>query len=814
MDIAFINNSILIELENRKSKYITHIHNLYNHVSPILENINKTFPNYTLHNIGHSVRVLQNISDLISDKISMFAELELVMIIYCSLLHDIGMFVADKEKKAIIEGKFDTTEIKYSAIRSLTKDDIEAIQELIRPIHGERSEKYINENLHQYMKLNNAQDIHFNEYVAKICRSHNESYKWIYENLNNNIPIGENICNLQFIAVMLRLGDILDFDSRRAPKILYDSTHLGYFSDTEWQKHFFTKNTKKIFNENGKKHVIINGLCNCPKVFRNIIKYINYIDEEIESSSKILKKAKPKISLEPKTRNLIKPKGFQKSDLSLFMDYSAITNLLMNESLYGNKEAALREIIQNSIDACTVKSKVHTDELNIYTPKILISFDQKNNIITIQDNGIGMNRDVVKKYFLTVGKSYYNSKEFKFKGISYNSIGKYGIGFLSCFMLSNKIIVETKSYEEKRGIKLTLEKFCQYVIWNDIESQSNSGTKIILEYDLFMDVFKNINNVINYLEKTFLNDIVDISIKNVKTRKSYNLQFDKPKVELPITYNDLQIFFSKENITSHNNSLSFFKLGNISHYLSNGRLKQLPESYDLENNIKKFVFGDYVSILCLKLVDSWKADKIDELEFLDFDIYDAYDAIEEQEGFKDVYILLSNGDPLNHNDKTSLEYNDYEFSSLVQEYNATINENEEIFLGYSYNDFCNDFNHAYKYLEVSFIKHRVVTSTTVQNILFLKKMLPIEVKVYSRGIFVRKYTINLAPSLFIYYPSKLTVNINTQEIMPNVARDNFESSFEETLRNTIGKAILTWNIKIQEDRSIKELLNEYRDATY
>lgn len=58
------------------------------------------------------------------------------------------------------------------------------------------------------------------------------------------------------------------------------------------------------------------------------------------------------LNVYPHIINNIKPDGFTFSDYKLELNYKAITNLLMGENIYGDKKYGLREIIQNSIDAC------------------------------------------------------------------------------------------------------------------------------------------------------------------------------------------------------------------------------------------------------------------------------------------------------------------------------------------------------------------------------------------------------------------------------------------------------------------------------
>ena len=94
------------------------------------------------------------------------------------------------------------------------------------------------------------------------------------------------------------------------------------------------------------------------------------------------------------------------------MDYAAITELLMGKNIYGDRRLGLRELIQNSIDACKLMKEVKNDYALPIAPSIHITISETNNYVKIWDTGIGMTLDVVKNHFLNIGKSYYKSNEY------------------------------------------------------------------------------------------------------------------------------------------------------------------------------------------------------------------------------------------------------------------------------------------------------------------------------------------------------------------------------------------------------------------
>jgi molecular chaperone HtpG len=124
---------------------------------------------------------------------------------------------------------------------------------------------------------------------------------------------------------------------------------------------------------------------------------------------------------------------------------------LMIHSLYTNKEVFIRELISNASDALDkVRFESLTDK-NILGDdtdfRISIKLDKNAKILTITDNGIGMNREEVIQNIGTIARS--GSKAFveKLTGdqkVDSNMIGQFGVGFYSVFMVASKVKLVTK----------------------------------------------------------------------------------------------------------------------------------------------------------------------------------------------------------------------------------------------------------------------------------------------------------------------------------------------------------------------------------
>ena len=123
---------------------------------------------------------------------------------------------------------------------------------------------------------------------------------------------------------------------------------------------------------------------------------------------------------------------------------------LIIHSMYSNKDIFLREIVSNASDAID-KLKYLTVSDDAYKaikfdPRIDISFDEFNNVLTVQDSGIGMNEKDLTDNLGTIARS--GTKAFLEKLSSEQAkdsalIGQFGVGFYSAFMAAKKIDVYT-----------------------------------------------------------------------------------------------------------------------------------------------------------------------------------------------------------------------------------------------------------------------------------------------------------------------------------------------------------------------------------
>jgi molecular chaperone HtpG len=137
----------------------------------------------------------------------------------------------------------------------------------------------------------------------------------------------------------------------------------------------------------------------------------------------------------------------QKETLGFQTEVKQLLHLMIH-SLYSNKEIFLRELISNASDAV---DKLRFEALakpelleGAGELKIRVSFDKDANTVTLEDNGIGMNRQDVITHLGTIAKS--GTADFM-KNLSGDQkkdshlIGQFGVGFYSAFIVADQVQV-------------------------------------------------------------------------------------------------------------------------------------------------------------------------------------------------------------------------------------------------------------------------------------------------------------------------------------------------------------------------------------
>lgn len=204
---------------------------------------------------------------------------------------------------------------------------------------------------------------------------------------------------------------------------------------------------------------------------------------------------------------------------------------ILSNHLYSSPDVFVRELLQNCTDA--ISARLTKDkEYSADNAKIEIEVDEGKQII-FRDNGTGLTEDEIHRFLSVIGQSSkYDIQNSRSNG---DYIGRFGIGLLSCFMVTDSICVRTCSYTTPDTV---LE-------WNgmadgtytikSVDEKMNVGTEMIIknnklekESDVIDDYFtvEAIANLVYYFGLFLKHPVYLINGEN-KTKLNLDFDFEK-----------------------------------------------------------------------------------------------------------------------------------------------------------------------------------------------------------------------------------------------------------------------------------------------
>lgn len=489
---------------------------------PLLDRINaREMETFTMHESNHSLKVAHLMWHILHhDRRDTLTPPEIAILVISAFLHDLGMALSPEErekrldvnsdlwhrleidenlKNTIIHLKEQASNkdipepIKDRARRKLCQAEETLLCQDTRERHAsyERYEELLNQ-LQKFHKKDptNLPDVDsclsydgdsFREKLVEICVSHNQDLSFLLDNdethierqrFPNDYTLGSCTSDLHMVAAALRLSDILDFDRERTPPVLFHyllPTNLAPDDDKailEWSKHLTISNWH--IDEDA---IVFRGHCTSHIIHHAVVQFCDDIENEIKSTMDTfsVRKTIPPFNLPKSVQNHIEQHGYTYVPYKFELDDHRVYGLLMGGAIYDNPLVAVRELVQNAVDACKMRDALtrmyepHTTPST--TDRITIRYEESTDQcrepkLTVTDTGTGMDQWILEKYFLKVGKSYYSSSDFnkirlqlrtKGEELDFAPVSEFGIGFLSCFLIADRLQVITAMWEAIRG---------------------------------------------------------------------------------------------------------------------------------------------------------------------------------------------------------------------------------------------------------------------------------------------------------------------------------------------------------------------------
>ena len=174
---------------------------------------------------------------------------------------------------------------------------------------------------------------------------------------------------------------------------------------------------------------------------------------------------------------------------------------VIKKFLYSDHEIFLRELVSNAIDATQkLKTLASVGEFKGELGDLTIRIRTEKGKLIISDRGVGMTADEIDRYINQIAFS--GAEEFvkKYKDNAAAIIGHFGLGFYSSFMVSKKVEIVTRSYQEgATAVRWSCEGTPEYEMTET--KKDDRGTDIILYIDDDNKDFLEKDKITSLLEK-------------------------------------------------------------------------------------------------------------------------------------------------------------------------------------------------------------------------------------------------------------------------------------------------------------------------
>ena len=303
-------------------------------------------------------------------------------------------------------------------------------------------------------------------------------------------------------------------------------------------------------------------------------------------------------------------------------EVSQLLKLMIN-SVYSEKEVFVRELVSNASDACdklrylaNTKEKLIKDDPNF---KIQIAIDKKSNLISISDNGVGMNKKDLVSNLGTIARSgtahfLKELSESKTKDLSL--IGQFGVGFYSAFMVASQTKVITRKAGENKIWVWTSDGESSFTIEETEDSSllaSNRGTTIeltltkdskeYLDKDRIQNIIRRYSDHISI--PIYISDGTEKEDETLESVNSASAIWTRPKNKISAEqykefYNHTGQMFDDPWMTSH-----YKAEGKIEYTVLNFIPSTKPfDLYDpaRENRLKLYVKRVFITDNCPELI--------------------------------------------------------------------------------------------------------------------------------------------------------------------------------------------------------------------
>ncbi|WP_238050108.1 ATP-binding protein [Psychrobacter sp. Ps7] len=418
-------------------------------------------------------------------------------------------FNSDK-LKSIFDDTKPVSDIPKDKIELTTRDKL-LIGEFIRRHHARIAHEIVFNGVPgtdgKTLKLADEPRRHFLDLCGFIAKSHNMSLRQAVDEIQRKKRRIHLNTHVPFLMSVLRISDYIQVQATRAPsQLLNVKSLISPISKGEWKKHDAILEISHA--DEDPEALFIDAEPQDALIFEDLRRLFSDMQRELDEVWAVLgeiygrydemsnlginiRRLRSSLDdieqyIEDKSPNFIpKVLKFRTAD-------SEMMELLI-APLYGDKpEIGIRELIQNSVDACLErddiihKQSITFDKPNDYDVCVSVIEHENYGEVIVEDYGIGMTLDTIENYFLNIGASFRNSDRWKKTHETDGSsdihrTGRFGIGLLAAYLLGDELEVETRHVNcpKNKGLKFKCRRGSKSVTVSNISC--HIGTKISIK---------------------------------------------------------------------------------------------------------------------------------------------------------------------------------------------------------------------------------------------------------------------------------------------------------------------------------------------
>lgn len=473
--------------------------------------VGQAFPHYSLHDASHSETILERIAAMVGAVgLSRLTATDLWLLLEAAYLHDSGMIVLDAVKRNDLSSAEFEAHLRATtdgpdrdlAIRAARLQDRQLPKDLIGILEGHLDLLLVYAEFVRKRHSQRAHEIAVAPFastrvdsprtallpnrlwhmIGQICRAHGESRDFIFSALAfEESGVAGELCHPRFVACMLRLGDLLDLDSGRlCPTLNATISQAPVVSEAHRGKHAGIRRLLVC-----PTRIDVSGVYTELNAYLEAERWFTWLREEL--SAQLIRWdeigppnaiALPSVgSIEARLEGQVTLDAAARPRFEV--DREKMIELVQGANIYDGPEDAVREIIQNAIDATLLRFSydaqsrgaprpIDLDDLRSQLREYPVEIslvkaveqpadrDKVEWILTVKDRGIGLRIDDAR-FMLRLGSSKRNPYRRALKSWLPDwarPSGTFGIGFHSLFLYCHEIRVLSRHPDDAEGLEL------------------------------------------------------------------------------------------------------------------------------------------------------------------------------------------------------------------------------------------------------------------------------------------------------------------------------------------------------------------------